>query len=420
MIAKYVLFHTGTLQYTYPKSHDMLTKLGSDSPLVQLIGYDNILISNGHLWKNQRKLVNPAFHRSMPIKTVSSVIFDLFSAIEKENGTISIAPKMKDFTLDALGLTLFGFDFKALKGDPDEWTKVFRQGIQVAMDPFLNVLSPLYSVLSFIFPEKRRQMKAVIKLNGKMDQMIKQKHTEVLSGAYSDIPENEKDLVVLMLEAERRGEGITNDLQLRNNMALLLLAGHDTTATALSFCFYNIAKNKHVQQKLREEIIGVLGDEPVDIVPTLEQLKEMPYLNLVIQENLRLNEPLNYLIPRVAKKDMIVDDILIPKGTTINFDIYGIHHNPKYWRNPNQFIPERFAKGGEHETHEGLTWLPFGDGSRRCIGMNFSMFQQRLVLAMIIRKYEIDISKDANDHRHIAGFKTKSRGSPKLTFTKRY
>ncbi|EIE82237.1 hypothetical protein RO3G_06942 [Rhizopus delemar RA 99-880] len=336
----------------------------------------------------------------MPIKTVSSVIFDLFSAIEKENGTISIAPKMKDFTLDALGLTLFGFDFKALKGDPDEWTKVFRQGIQVAMDPFLNVLSPLYSVLSFIFPEKRRQMKAVIKLNGKMDQMIKQKHTEVLSGAYSDIPENEKDLVVLMLEAERRG--------------------HDTTATALSFCFYNIAKNKHVQQKLREEIIGVLGDEPVDIVPTLEQLKEMPYLNLVIQENLRLNEPLNYLIPRVAKKDMIVDDILIPKGTTINFDIYGIHHNPKYWRNPNQFIPERFAKGGEHETHEGLTWLPFGDGSRRCIGMNFSMFQQRLVLAMIIRKYEIDISKDANDHRHIAGFKTKSRGSPKLTFTKRY
>ncbi|KAG1153243.1 hypothetical protein G6F36_014593 [Rhizopus arrhizus] len=192
---------------------------------------------------------------------------------------------MKDFTLDALGLTLFGFDFKALKGDPDEWTKVFRQGIQVAMDPFLNVLSPIYSVLSFIFPEKRRQMKAVIKLNGKMDQMIKQKHTEVLSGAYSDIPENEKDLVVLMLEAERRGEGITNDLQLRNNMALLLLAGHDTTATALSFCFYNIAKNKHVQQKLREEIIGVLGDEPVDIVPTLEQLKEMPYLNLVIQES---------------------------------------------------------------------------------------------------------------------------------------
>lgn len=168
----------------------------------------------------------------MPIKTVSSVIFDLFSAIEKENGTISIAPKMKDFTLDALGLTLFGqcfitavyekiltqnigFDFKALKGDPDEWTKVFRQDIQVAMDPFLNVLSPIYSVLSFIFPEKRRQMKAVIKLNGKIHQMVKQKRTEVMSGAYSDIPENEKDLVVLMLEAERRGEGITSDLQLR-------------------------------------------------------------------------------------------------------------------------------------------------------------------------------------------------------------
>lgn len=80
---------------------------------------------------------------------------------------------------------------------------------------------------------------------------------------------------------------------------------------------------------------------------------------------------------------MVVDDILIPKGTTINFDIYGIHHNPKYWSNPNQFIPERFAKGGEYESHEGLTWLPFGDGSRRCIGMNFSMFQQRLVLTMI-------------------------------------
>ncbi|EIE80372.1 hypothetical protein RO3G_05077 [Rhizopus delemar RA 99-880] len=405
----------------YPKSHDFLKMLGSNSPVVQFLGYDSVGLTNGHVWKNQRKLMNPAFHRSMPINTMSTVIPDLFFVIEKENGTIAVPSVMRDFTLDVLGLTVFGFDFKALKGDPDEWTKTFTLANEGLFDPILNIFGPFSFILTAIFPKRREQLKAVAKLNGKLEQLIHQKRMEIENGAYSNTPENEKDLVALMLEAEKRGEGLTNDLELRHNIAGFFLAGHDTTANALSFCFYNLAKNKHVQNKLRQEIISVLGDDPKDVVPTLDQLKEMPYLNLVLKENLRLNGPADNILPRVAAKDMVVDGTFIPKGATVNIDIYGIHHNPKFWNNPDDFIPERLDENGEQDSHDGLTWLPFGNGARQCLGMNFSLTEQRLLLVMMIRKYEIDVPKDSIHYeRVIFGSETTPPNSLELTFKKRY
>ncbi|CAO3680746.1 unnamed protein product [Rhizopus stolonifer] len=160
----------------------------------------------------------------------------------------------------------------------------------------------------------------------------------------------------------------------------------------------------------------------MDVVPTLDQLKAMEYLNLVLKENLRHNGPADNLLPRIAKEDIIVDGTLIPKGTTVNIDIYAIHHDLKNWEDVEKFIPERFAKGGEHDVHEGLTWLPFSNGARQCIGMSFSLTEQRLILAMMVRRYEISISKDSIHYDHIIMNETttKAPDSLELIFTKRY
>ncbi|RCI02684.1 cytochrome P450-dit2 [Rhizopus stolonifer] len=404
-----------------PKSHEWLHNLGPNAPFYKFLGDDNVGIANGKDWKRQRKIMNPAFHRSMPIKTMASIIPSLFDLIEEEQGKIIVPAVMRDLTLDILGLTIFGFDFNSMQGSSDEWKRIYTTVNEALVDPLLNIMGP-FSFLLFFFPEKKRQLDAVAKLSQKLDEIAQQKRKEVKQGLYANKPENEKDLVTLMLEAEEMGEAVTSNTELRHNIAGLFLAGHDTTAHTLSFCFYNLAKNRDVQHKLRQEVLDILGDTPMDVVPTLDQLKTMEYLNLVLKENLRHNGPADNLLPRIAKEDIIVDGTLIPKGTTVNIDIYAIHHDPKNWEDVEKFIPERFAKGGEHDGHEGLTWLPFSNGSRQCIGISFSLTEQRLILAMMVRKYEISISKDSIHYDHIIMNETatKAPDSLELIFTKRY
>ncbi|CEG64279.1 hypothetical protein RMATCC62417_01282 [Rhizopus microsporus] len=225
-----------------------------------------------------------------------------------------------------------------------------------------------------------------------------------------------------MLEAEKRGEAILTEEQLRHNIAVIFLAGHETTANTLAFCLYNLAKYKHVQDKLRKEVIEILGNEPVDVTPTLEELKRMEYLNMVIKENLRLNGPADTVLPREAAEDVTLAGTFIPKGTLLNLDIGSIHRDPRVWKNPEEFIPERFGPNGEQGDHTGFTWIPFSSGSRQCIGMNFSLAEQRIFLAMTLKKYEIEIPKDSihSDHLVFDQVRTRSPANLELTFKRRY
>ncbi|KAG1222761.1 hypothetical protein G6F35_005083 [Rhizopus arrhizus] len=287
---------------SFPKSHCVFDIVGDKHPAIQFVGRDSVVLSNGEVWKKQRKIMNPVFHRSMPIKTVASLIPLLFLAIEEANGRIPINPRMKDFTLDALGLTILDFDFKALQGDPDNWTSTYKLVMQSISDPISNVFCALERLLVYVYPKRRRSADAVAKLNAKFDRVISKKREELQNGIFSNKPDNEKDLVTLMLEEDI---SITNE-ELRHNMAVFFLAGDDTISNTLSFCLYHLAKNKRVQQKLREEIINILGDDDMDIVPSLEELKQMKYMNIVIKENLRLNMPVDLLLPRKTAEDIFL------------------------------------------------------------------------------------------------------------------
>ncbi|KAI7895101.1 cytochrome P450 [Mucor mucedo] len=406
----------------FPKSHAFFDKLETNSLPIQFLGKDNVAVSNGDTWKSQRKIMNPAFHRSMPVKTFGGVMPDLFAAIDEESDNVSIALKMRHFTLDALGLAAFGFNFQALKGDPEGWTKTYNTFILSLFDPWLSIFVKADFLIRMISPGRRRIMEASTKFNSMLDDLTNKKRQEILEGKRNGIPEKEKDLLTLMIEADIREGGEASTEQLRHNIALFFLAGHDTTAHTLSFCLYNLAANKHVQRKAREEVLRILGDEPVDIIPTEEELKQMDYINLVIKENLRHSGPVDRLFSRKTGEDMELAGTVIPKGAEISIDVASIHLSPKNWQNPDHFIPERFEEGGEHEGHTGLTWVPFSNGSRQCLGMNFSLTEQRVVLAMILRKYEIELPKDSI-HKEKIVFDMAFNFAPEslcLKFTKRY
>ncbi|KAI8091152.1 cytochrome P450 [Gilbertella persicaria] len=407
---------------TFPKSDEFVQKLGPSSPAVMFLGKDNVALSNGHTWKRQRKFMNPAFHRAMPVKTFASVMPRLFAVIDENPHDFPAAIRMKNFTLDALGLAGFAFDFQSLTGDPEGWSKTYNVVIRSLFNPWVNVFAKIDFILYTIMPSKRESYHAVIKFNKMLVNMADKRRQEIYDGQKSNLPESEKDLLTLMIEAELR-EGVTTTSQeLRENIALFFLAGHDTTAHTLTFCLYNLAKNKDIQTKLRQEILDVLGDDPCDVTPTLEDLKKMTYLDMVLKENLRKSGPADRILNRVTAEDVELGGTMVPKGIPISVDIVSIHMNPKYWHDPERFIPERFEQGGEYDSHTGMTWLPFSNGARQCIGMNFSLTEQRVVLVMLLKRYEIDVPRDSIHYDKVVYDKpfNFAPADLKLSFTKRY
>ncbi|KAI8988313.1 cytochrome P450 [Mycotypha africana] len=406
----------------FPKSHDLLNLLGDSSPLTHFLGIESVAISNGEQWKKQRKIMNPAFHRAMPVKTFGETALDLFALIDQDSNNVPITVFMKNYTLDALGKSAFGFDFQAMKGDPEGWTKKYDIIVASLFGPALFFFAKYDFLLMYLSPKRRRVMKATVEFNEMLENLADKRRQEILDDKMQNIPDSEKDLLTLMIEADLHESTKTTTKELRENIALFFLAGHDTTANTLAFCMYNLAKNPHVQKKAREEILSILGDEPADVVPTMEDLKQMSYLDMVLKENLRRDGPVDKLMIRDTAKDVNLAGIFIPKNTKVSVDFAALHFNPKIWHNPESFIPERFEEGGEYDKHEGLTWGPFSGGSRQCLGLNFSLTEQRVLLSMILKRYEISISRDSEHYNRVIydryfSFAPKSL---KLIFTRRY
>ncbi|CAG8522096.1 18854_t:CDS:2, partial [Acaulospora morrowiae] len=206
-----------------------------------------------------------------------------------------------------------------------------------------------------------------------------------------------KDLLHYLLKAETDETNLKKALtteELLNDLKVFLIAGHDSTASALSATLYYLGKNPDCQQKAREEVIKIMGDEKRDIIPTLNQIKEMKYINMVINETLRIHPPAPGLNARVTQKETSLGEYVLPKGQVVIPNLYALHHSKKLWGDePYRFQPERFADS-EGNTLQSYKFTPFGGGVRICIGMNFSLAEQRVFLAMLVRKYRWTIPKE--------------------------
>ncbi|CDH59811.1 cytochrome p450 [Lichtheimia corymbifera JMRC:FSU:9682] len=362
----------------------------------------NILTLNGQDWKMHRKVANPAFHRSMPIDLFGKLTKKMIYAMDQAKGPIEFHNMTSRITLDAIGLAGFGFDFNAIGDENNEWTKMYGDFTVAQRNPVFFMLTWLdQEPLLRLFPKRRKAHQDLTKFLNKLDEIIIHKR-QVLEGTIKNdqqpLDDRDKDLLTLMLEAQQHdGEAVMTNEELKSNLCVFFLAGHDTTANALNFAVYYMAMNKDIQEKAREEAIRVLGDNPEDVIPNSEQVKSLPYIDMVIKETLRMNPPASAIFARKPTEDTDLDGVFIPKGQSVALDIYQLHHNPTVWKDPEVFDPERFSPGGEYDqlSTTGMPWLPFSSGSRVCIGMNFSMDEQRVVLSMLLRKYEWDLPQDS-------------------------
>jgi cytochrome P450 len=331
-----------------------------------------LLTSEGDFHKRQRKLIQPAFGRQR-IASYAATMVDEASrlACAWEDGLeVDMAQEMMRLALVIAGKTLFNVDVER------EAATVSRS-LAVAMEAFIKVgLKPWAHQLERLpLPIHRRFYRARDAIDAVIYRIIEEHRRR---GA------DQGDLLSTLLEAHDE-EGSMSDQQLRDEMTTLLLAGHETTANALSWTWYLLSQHPDVAGRLHAEIDRVLGTR----LPTAEDFPQLSYTEWVLAESMRLYPPV-WSIDRRAVRDTDLRGLSIPAQARIIMSQYVVHHDARYYPEPERFIPERW-RPEERAARPKFAYFPFGGGPRLCIGEPFAWMEGVLVLATLAQRWEAEL-----------------------------
>jgi cytochrome P450 len=309
-----------------------------------------LLTSDGAVWKQQRKLIQPAFHHSQ-LTSYGAVMVDhtlrMIDSLDAR-APIEIQEEMARLTLAIVVQTLFGADITREAKD------VGRLMIAV-LDAANDRLNSILRVPSWVPTRRnRRERRALDRIDRLLDSFI---------ASHRSSREKPADLLTVLLAAtdEESGSGMS-DRQLHEEMMTLFLAGHETTAMALTWTWYLLSQHPEVEKKLVDEVSRVLKGR----APTVADLAQLPYTEMVVRESMRLYPP----APGFAREpieDVRIGGYDVPRGSLISVNTYALHRDPRFFDDPERFAPERLAAGWE-ERIPRYAFLPFGGGPRVCIG----------------------------------------------------
>ncbi|XP_030761413.1 cytochrome P450 6a2-like [Sitophilus oryzae] len=345
----------------------------------------------GELWKQLRSKLTPTF-TSGKIKMMFETLLEKVKDLEKvmdncaENQeVINIKELGARFTTDVIASCAFGLECNSLE-NPESEFRVFAKKV------FAPQILRIFCI--FLFPD---WFLGLIRFKS-----IPKDVTEFFSKTVLDTirfrEESKfyrKDFMQLLLELKNSNkeigiQSISND-EIIAQCYLFFLAGFETSSTTITFAFLELAQNQDVQDKLRSEILKVL--ERYNGEFSHEALMEMTYLDMIVNETLRLYPPLAFL-PRICNKTYKVPDteVVIENGTRVNIPIWGLHKDPEYYPDPEKFNPENFSEENK-AARPDFTYMPFGEGPRMCIGLRFGLLQTKLGIASLVRKYKFTLNE---------------------------
>jgi cytochrome P450 len=335
-----------------------------------------LLTTHGEAWRTQRRLIQKGFDRKQ-LEALSAIMQGSLADSIKEfdrqvsAGPVDIYPQLMKMTFSMVARSLFGARLKDEDIDLVSHTICTVQEfiVRQTLQPYLN---PWFELSG----ELRRHEEMRVRADGVLLQYIQQRRHQAPG----------HDLLQTLMDARYSdGEGMSDELVLSESMQLLV-AGHETSSNALSWLLYLLSSRPDCLEKIRQEFDTVLGDAPLSFgdVPRFE------FATQVIQEALRLYPPF-WMVDRMALAADHAGGFDIPRGSTVIVFVYGAHHAPRYWEDPERFDPERFAKANE-KLQTPFTYLPFGAGPRGCIGGNYAMLQILMILSVLLRKYDFQLS----------------------------
>jgi cytochrome P450 len=340
---------------------------------------EGLVTSEGEHWIRQRRMAGPAFHRPR-LAAIGGVMADAAeSTVERWRGAaregrvVEVEPEMMRLALRVAGGALFGMDVGDEAGE-------IRRAVDVARD-YLTFRFYLPFYPTWLPTAANRRFFAAKKV---LDDVV-----------YGIIAERRRsgedrgDLLSMFMLArdEESGEGMS-DLQLRDEVMTMLMAGHESTAVTMSWLLYLVARHPQVQERLRAEAETALGGR----TPAAEDLAALPYHRMVVEETLRLYPPAWGLSRQAIEADEICG-CAVPGGSYVLLCQYLTHRHPEFWDDPELFDPERFAPERAQGRHR-FAYFPFGGGPRGCIGSGFALMEAQIVLAALVQHFRIEPADD--------------------------
>jgi len=344
---------------------------------LRLVLGNGLVTSEGEFWRRQRKLAQPGFHRQRLASfatTMAACTEDLVARLQVSERPLDLHAEMMALTLRIVGKTLFSTD---LSGEAAAIGEAITVGLKHANDFAESVIR----VPPWIPTPSNLRFKQAIRV---LDEMV----LKIIDERRKSGEDGDDLLGMLMAARDDDSKGMT-DRQLRDEVMTLVLAGHETTASALAWTFDLLSRHPDVDRRVANEA-RALGDRPI----TIEDLPRLPYTSWVIQESMRLYPPV-WVFERQAIADDVVGGFAIPKGTIVAVCPWALHRNARYWENPEGFDPERF-RPEEVDKRPRCAYLPFAVGPRQCIGNAFALMEAQIVLATITRKWRLSLIPGGN------------------------
>jgi cytochrome P450 len=337
----------------------------------KLLG-EGLLTSEAPAHRRQRRLLQPAFHRDR-IAGYARVMVEYADAARtrwQDGATFDVAKEMMRVTLAIVGKTLFSTNVES-KAD-----EVGRALSQVMATFFLNLI-PFADVVNRLpIPALRRARMARERLDALIYQMIAERRLTAL---------DHDDLLSILLSTRDEDGGALSDQQIRDEAMTLLLAGHETTANALTWTWYLLSQHPNAEAAMHAEIDHVLEGR----LPTLADLPCLPCVDRVVTESMRLYPPA-WIIGRRALADYAIGEYVVPARALVFMSPYVMHRDARFYPEPDRFDPDRWTAGFKAALPP-FAYFPFGGGARKCIGDQFALMEVALVLATVAQHWKLQL-----------------------------
>ncbi len=345
------------------------------SPFFQKLVGNGLLTSEGEVWKRQRRLAQPAFHRQR-ISAYADVMVEYASRMIsswREGEVRDIHRDMMRLTLEIVVKTLFNAD---VSGDADKVSKVLSQIVK----PFASQATLKWIADNRLPTSTHRSFNRSAK---EIDEIVYRIIAERRANG-----SDQGDLLSMLLSAhDDDGSQMTNR-QLRDEVMTIFLAGHETVALTLSWTWYLLAQHPEVEKKFHEELDRVLGDR----LPRAEDVPQLKYTEQIAKESMRLYPPA-YGVGREAIEDCEIGGFRIPRKSQLFMFQWATHRDPRYFEEPETFQPERWTEEFSNSLPK-YAYFPFGGGPRACIGNYFAMMETILLLATMGQRFRFSLLPD--------------------------
>jgi len=357
-----------------------------------------LLTSDGHKWKDHRRLITPAFHFEVLVRFLdvmneqAEIMVDRLKKHADKGDSFDIFLYITACALDIICETAMGkkVNAQAVEGHTEYVDAIYEMSTLI-VKRFEN---PLYrSDFFFSLSSKGRRQKQLLEILHSFTRKVIKERKQLLAKE-KESPETRTErrpaFLDILLQSNLDGQPMPDE-DIREEVDTFMFEGHDTTSASLAWTAHLLGLYPEIQETCYNEIREVMGDSKY---VTYEMLKQFKYLEMVIKESLRVYPSVPF-IGRKLTDDIIIDGVAIPKGTDVGISIYTIHHNPLHWENPEKFDPERWSIENSKD-RDPYSYIPFSAGARNCIGQKFASNEEKVVLAILLLNYKITtVNKDS-------------------------